>query len=109
MLLTIPIQMAVTLAIIKSHIHFTWKELRIALIPSAVLAAFSIALPLVWLAYRGFAFDMSILTGVGIGICGVIGWFAGVWITKHPLQGEMLLLAQQVRRRIAPNALKPGE
>lgn len=109
MLVTIPIQMAITLIIMKSHIAFTWKELREALKPSAVLAAFTIALPLVWLAYRGFAFDMPILTGVGVGVSGVIGWFAGVWVINHPLRREILMIAQQVRRRISPDALKPGE
>ncbi len=109
MLITMPIQMIVTLTIIKSHIHFTWKELRIALRRSVYLAAFTMVLPLLWLAYRGFIFEMPILTGVGIGVCGAIGWFAGVWITDHPLRTEILLLAQHAGRRFSPASLKPGE
>jgi hypothetical protein len=60
----------------------------------------TIIIPGAYVAAQGFDFAIPIGTGIALGFGGVAGWFAGVWLTRHPLHGEILMLLGALRRRL---------
>ena len=50
------------------------------------------------MAHRGFHFDLSVPEAVVAGMAAGIGWLAGVWLTEHPVLGELHIAGNALRR-----------
>ncbi len=97
-LVSLPIQMAVALAMIRHRLGFTYAEFARACAPSAVSAIFSAAPALLVAASADFSFNMSwarILLAIAAGI---VGWLAGLAATRHPMMIELRATLSSLRR-----------
>lgn len=94
----IPFQAYVSLYFVRRHIPLEWRELAAASWRSAVIAGCSAIGPACIVAWLGFRFDMSVPTALLAGVLAAIGWFAGVWLTQHPLLREIQLAGNVLRR-----------
>ena len=96
-MLKAPIDAAVELVFIRRHAHWAWTEFFAALQKSAVVAICTAALPAMLLtASAGLNSIMSLAIAIPLAMS---GWIAGLYITGHPLAGELALAAVAVRRR----------
>ncbi len=102
LLVSLPLQNVVGLYFVRQHAAFTWSEFAGATAKSAVIAGISVVIPGAYIAAHGFEFAMPIGTGILLGFGGVAGWFAGVWLTRHPLHSEILMVLDALRRRLRP-------
>ncbi len=102
LLVSLPLQNVVGLYFVRQHAAFTWAEFAGATAKSAVIAGASVIVPGAYIAAQGFEFAMPIATGIALGFGGVAGWFAGVWLTRHPLHDEILMVLAALRRRLRP-------
>jgi O-antigen/teichoic acid export membrane protein len=97
LVLKAPIDAAVELVFIRRHAHWAWTEFFAALQKSAVVAICTAALPAILLtASAGLNSIMSLAIAIPLAMS---GWIAGLYITGHPLAGELALAAVAVRRR----------
>jgi O-antigen/teichoic acid export membrane protein len=102
--ITIPFNVALSVLVVRSQVPFAWRELAACLSRSAVVAAFSMAGPLltlVLLAPNPGRPVVQIVLAVGLG---GLGWLGGLWLTRHRLFGE-LRQACGVARGLAVAAL----
>jgi O-antigen/teichoic acid export membrane protein len=83
---------------IRSHIAFTWRELWQVTQKSVAVTLCSAAGPAVVIAFNGFRFDISIITGLAAGVVAAVGWLAGLFLIGHPLAGEIRYGSGIVRR-----------
>jgi O-antigen/teichoic acid export membrane protein len=91
LLVIVPFQAYVSLYFVRRHVQFEWRELAAVTWKSAVIAALSGIGPMCAVAWLGFRFDMSIPVALVAGLLAAIGWFAGIWLTQHPLLEELKL------------------
>jgi O-antigen/teichoic acid export membrane protein len=99
--LAIPFQAVVTIYAVRKCIDMGWSELFAAARPSLAVTLFAAAGPLVIVAWSGFSFALSIPTGVSAGALAAGGWIAGLWLTRHPLLGEIANSATLLRSALA--------
>jgi len=105
LLVTLPLQSIVALCFVRRHVQFSWSEFAAATVKSLVITAFSAALPAAQIFLAGMRFEMSIPRGIVLGCLAILGWLAGVWLTRHPLRDELLMLFGALRG--ARGARKP--
>jgi O-antigen/teichoic acid export membrane protein len=111
LIVTYALQAGVGLIFVRWHLRFRWRELGAALSKSVIVTLCTAAPPAAHIVAAGMRFEMSIAHGIISGIMAVAAWFAGLWITRHPLRDEIVLIAGILRarlRRPAPPAL-PAE
>jgi hypothetical protein len=86
--------------VVRHFLKFSWAELAAAIARSAVATFISTAGPLavIW-AVGGEA--LSIPLAIAAGALAGGGWIAGLWLTRHPLLQEMILVSVNLRSRIA--------
>jgi O-antigen/teichoic acid export membrane protein len=92
----VPFQALVSISFVLRRVRIEWRDLATATWRSGVVAFVSAAGPLCMVASLGLRFDLSAWQGVGAGLLAVVGWFAGVWLTQHPVLTEL----EQVRRSL---------
>ncbi|HWE19898.1 MAG TPA: oligosaccharide flippase family protein [Hyphomicrobiaceae bacterium] len=98
--ITVPIYEFLMLQAVQRRVRFAWSELGAVLRRSAVVTACSAAGPLALVAAGGFHFDLSLGMAVVAGALGAAGWLVGLWLTRHPLLGELRYLAHVVGRNL---------
>jgi O-antigen/teichoic acid export membrane protein len=86
---TIPFHEFLMLQAVQRRVGFAWRELGAILRQSAVVTALSASGPLALVAALGFRFDLSLGMAVPVGVLGAVGWLGGLWLTRHPLLGEL--------------------
>jgi O-antigen/teichoic acid export membrane protein len=99
-----PFQTFVAVSFVRRHIPVTWLDIARACWKSAVIAACTAAGPLCVLAWLGLHFDMAVPAALLAGVLAVIGWLAGVWLTRHPLMDEIRLAGRVVRHGLGQEA-----
>lgn len=89
MFFTVPLDTATGAYFLQRHLHFRARELIAVLMPSLAVTFMTALGPALVIAFN--AFDMNL--GVVLGACGLAlagaGWFAGLYITSHPLLREI--------------------
>lgn len=101
MLLIVPLNSLVSLLLVRFVVGFRWIDLAYAVRKSAVCAALSAAGPAIAaLATRRLP-DMPLATAMLAMVLAVCGWFAGLWLTSHPLLGEVVGVAAAARTQLA--------
>jgi O-antigen/teichoic acid export membrane protein len=101
MFLTAPLQVYIALRFVRRRVPFTWGEMFAATLKSAVVTLTTALAPAAAVAYSGFRFDLSPPVTFVTGIGAIVGWFAGLRITGHPLMADEL---QDAMRQIASAA-----
>jgi O-antigen/teichoic acid export membrane protein len=96
--LIIPFQAYLSIYFVRRHVPIAWMDLVHATWKSAIIAGCSAAGPLLIVALAGFRFDLSVPEGILAGTVAGIGWLAGVWLTDHPVLGELHLAGNALRR-----------
>ena len=100
MFLIAPWQTFVSVLYIRKHVPFAWGEFAAAFWKSALVTIFSATGPLLVVAASGFRFDFSVVPFLIAGVLSVVGWFAGAWLTRHPVWFEVELVASGLRRLV---------
>ncbi|HET7413154.1 MAG TPA: oligosaccharide flippase family protein, partial [Pararhizobium sp.] len=98
--ISLPLEMVILLTYVRRHIPFQWRELAVALLPSAAVTAATLVGPLVVIVLRGHGFDISIGEMFLLLPLAGAGWLAGIVLARHPLLAEVLLVASSVLRRL---------
>jgi hypothetical protein len=97
--IVVPFCSLLSLTVIRHFLKFSWLELCAATARSAMATLICAAGPLAVMAATGWQGALSIpLAIVAIALAGA-GWIAGLWLTRHPLLQEMLLLGAKLRSR----------
>lgn len=88
-LINAPLQVFVAITFIRRHISLSWREIGVAVQPSAIVALCTAAAPAAVLALAGFRLDLP-LSYFFLALAGAAaGWLAGVAISGHPLLEEV--------------------
>jgi O-antigen/teichoic acid export membrane protein len=89
MFLTTPLELTLCLYFIRQLASFTFAELVAALRPSAVVTLFSALGPFFVIVLHGWGAALPLATLASALLLSGLGWTAGLWITGHPLFGEI--------------------
>ncbi len=100
LVVTYALQSLVGLAFVRMHLRFHWIELGRATAKSTVVTCCTAIPPAVQIIAGGMRFDMSIAHGVFTGVLALFGWICGIWLTRHPLRGELMLILNGLRGRV---------
>jgi O-antigen/teichoic acid export membrane protein len=107
LLIVIPFQAIVSVLFVKPKIGVRLTEVVAATARSALVTLAAIAGPCVWALARGdWAF--TIPEALVCGAMAAIGWLAAIWLTRHPLRGEIVRAAGLARARLAPPRANPA-
>lgn len=101
MMVIVPFHALVALHFVKRRIALAWLDILRAVQKSTLVTAFCAAGPLSIAATAGYGFDMPVLYGIAGGALGGLGWIAGVYLTRHPMLGEIARLVPPLGRRVA--------
>lgn len=103
MVAKVPIDVAIELIFVRRHVRFTWLQFAGAIRKSAVVTLCAMVGPALFAALAG---TMAAVPGLlsGVGLAG-IGWLAGLYLSGHPLAGEITLLTGTLWRRGWPAGL----
>jgi O-antigen/teichoic acid export membrane protein len=85
------LEICLTIFLVRACIPFAWRQLAVALWPSAAVTMLTGAGPTLVVIWAG-TMELSILAGVIAGVLAGIGWFGGMWLVEHPLWGEIVRL-----------------
>jgi O-antigen/teichoic acid export membrane protein len=100
MLLIVPFNSLLSLLLVRLVVGFCWIDFAYALRKSAVCAALSAAGPAIaTLATRRLP-DMPLATAALAVLLAICGWLGGLWLTRHPLLGEVVGVAAAARARL---------
>lgn len=95
LLLTVPLQSAVGLLVVRKRAFFAWSELVNALRNSAVVTLCTMIGPVVVLFAGGLQTNMSVPVGFIAGFLGAAGWVVGIFWSGHPLREHIRDLMQR--------------
>lgn len=102
-LIIMPLQACVSFAFIRRHLAITWSDLLSALRKSAIVAGSSVLGAAATLPLNDVhQIQHPMLLALFAGIFSGIGWLLGVWLTRHPILGELVSLAGVIRLIRAP-------
>jgi O-antigen/teichoic acid export membrane protein len=90
LLLTVPFHAFVSVYLVRVHLSFGWSDLVAAVRKSAAVACISSAGPLFVIVGLGLRSDVPVGAAVLAAVLSGVGWLAGLWLTEHPLLGEIL-------------------
>jgi O-antigen/teichoic acid export membrane protein len=93
---SLPIQMIISFAFVKRHLHFTLPDLWSAILPSIVVTTCAMTGPLVLLAFHGFDMDMSFGALTLTILLAAAGWLPGLILARHPFLAEVRFLTQKL-------------
>jgi len=109
MFLSWPLQIVVSLFLIRRQIHFTWAELVKSVWKSVPVALAAAIAPAAVILQQGLRPDLP-LPMLALAVGGAaLGWLAGLWGVQHPLFAELLNIARMLRERVRPTAPAAGE
>jgi O-antigen/teichoic acid export membrane protein len=104
----IAIQAYVSINPLCHHIGLKWREVFRAVRKSAAVTLLTITGPLAVVGLSDHGFELPIIHGLATGVLAGFCWLAALWLTKHPLLGELLRILALLRRpraqRELPNA-----
>jgi O-antigen/teichoic acid export membrane protein len=109
LVLTYALQGIVGVAFVRRHLRFAWTEFAASTARSLAVTLFTAAPPAIHILADGGGFEMSIRRGILLGVLALAGWFAGLWIARHPLRAEIALIWASLRHRLrkSPPAALP--
>jgi hypothetical protein len=87
--LTLPLQAAVAIYFISRRLSFSATDLIRATLRSSIVTACSWVGVMLIVVINGFSFTLPALGLVAAAITGVVGWWLGLSITRHPLQAHL--------------------
>ena len=90
---SLSIQMVISLAFAKRHLHFTLSELWSAILPSIIVTTCAMTGPLVLVIAKGWFSGMGLGALTATCLLAAAGWLPGLIIARHPFLGEIRLLA----------------
>ncbi len=88
-LITFPFQAYISVYVVRRHVDVTWHDILSALRKPAALTLCSAIGPLSVLIFMEGQLDFSIVATGCLVVLSLIGWGAGLWLTKHPLLREI--------------------
>ena len=90
MLLSVPLNVFLSVLLVRHYVCFAWSELWHAMHKSAAVTVISAAGPLaVAIGSLGRRLDLSIGSAALASALALFGWLFGVWATRHPLWPEV--------------------
>jgi O-antigen/teichoic acid export membrane protein len=106
MLVIVPVNLFISLFVVRSQVPFSFGELAGAMQKSIVLLGLSAAGPTIMLISSGWRADVSIRTALVAVILCAIGWIYGLRLTRHPLAQDVFgALDALLRNSIATRVL----
>jgi O-antigen/teichoic acid export membrane protein len=101
----ISLQAYVSIHPLCQHIGLRWRELLGAVRKSALVTVATAAGPLAVVLLSEHGFALPILHGLAAGALAGTSWLAALWLTKHPLLGEIARMVAMLRtHRLRPDA-----
>lgn len=97
----IPLGSLLSLAVVRHFLKFDWVELAATTARSGVVTLACAAGPLAVMLTAGELKALSIWLAIAAGALAGAGWIAGLWLTGHPLLGEMIWLVAKLKSRVA--------
>jgi O-antigen/teichoic acid export membrane protein len=89
MLVIVPVNLAISLLVVRSRVPFSCRELAGAMRRSALLLGLSAVGPMILLLLSGWSAKVSIPTALFAAILSGIGWTYGLRLTRHPLAQDV--------------------
>jgi O-antigen/teichoic acid export membrane protein len=101
----IALQAYVSIHPLCHHIGLRWGELFGAVRKSALVTVATAAGPLAVALLSEHGFALPVMHGLAAGVLAGAGWFAALWLTKHPLLEEISRVLAMLRKpRARPQA-----
>ena len=100
LVLTYALQAAIGLAFVRKHLHFRWSELGAAALKSIIITLCTSAPPVIQILSSSARFDISIPHAIVLGMLALLGWLAGLWLTRHPLRSELAMIFGFARNKL---------
>jgi O-antigen/teichoic acid export membrane protein len=100
LVVTYALQSAIGLAFVRRHLQFRWGELGAATARSLIVTLCVAAPPTLHIIAAGSRFEIAIPQGIALGGLSLLCWPAGLWLTRHPLRGEVLLIGGALRGKL---------
>lgn len=85
MLFVVPLNVSLSLFLLRAYVRFTWSEFLAALRKSTVITILSASGPALVIFSSGWSFDISMSAALVALILSAAGWGIGAWVTKHPI------------------------
>jgi O-antigen/teichoic acid export membrane protein len=108
LLVVVPFQAFVSICFVRRRVPIEWRDLATATWRSGIVALVSATGPICMVASLGLRFDLSVWQGVGAGVLALAGWFAGVWLTRHPVLAELEQVRRSLRRLLGGPHMQQG-
>ncbi len=109
MLLSWPLQVAVSLVFVRRHLGFAWHELFKTLWLSVPICVSTAAIPGIVVLQNGFRPDLPLPALVLAALGGAFGWLMGLYWTHHPLMAELHGVLGLIRGRLFKAAAPVGK
>jgi O-antigen/teichoic acid export membrane protein len=100
LVLTYALQAAIGLTYVRKHLRFRWSELGGAISKSIIITLCTCAPPIIQIVSGPARFDISVRHGIMLGMLAIVGWLAGLWLTRHPLRLELLMILGFARSKL---------
>jgi O-antigen/teichoic acid export membrane protein len=97
--ITVPFSVGLSVLVVRAHVPFPWSEFIGAIKKSVAVAGLSAAGPMAVVAYCGTTGRAALPIAVAA-VLGVIGWTAGLLLTRHPLFREVRHAADSLANSI---------
>ena len=97
-LVTAPLQAFVAVSFVRRHIGLAWAEILRAAAPGMVATIGATAGIVAVMSLLGFRTALSFGEMLVAILAAGLGWLAGLWISGHPLIGELRSLLARVRQ-----------
>jgi hypothetical protein len=105
-ILTVPLNVFLSVLLVRRHLKFTWTELWLAMSKSAAVTLIAATGPLAVVLASGRGLDLSVANAVIAGPLAFAGWLFGVRATRHPLWREVLRVRKRIFGHAGRTALK---
>ena len=105
MLLIVPFNSLLSLLLVRFVVGFRWIDLAYAMRKSAVCAALSAVGPATLALATWRLPDIPLAAAMLAMLLALLGWFGGLWLTRHPLLDEVVHVATAARARLTAAGL----
>lgn len=82
-------QMLLAFRTLHRHALLGWQQLLDAIMPSATITLATVTVPLMFIAARGFEFDLSGREALSLAAFSIVSWLAALFATHHPLLSQL--------------------
>ncbi len=107
MMIIIPFQAYVTLQFVRRRLALRWADILLSVSKSGLVALMSSIGPFAMAMAATPRFELGISNAIFAALLAAIGWMGGLWLTNHPLLGEIARMAP-VLTRLAPPRVARG-